>query len=100
MKHFFKIMLLALCLVATSCSSNSSDVVTTQKTASITRIERYLEGGTCTAILLSDGNIITFRNVKYAGKFFFLREGDEITYEIDSYGNLINLVDCKLHDAK
>lgn len=100
MKHFFKIMLLALCLVATSCSSSSSDTKTTQKTASITRIERYLEGGTCSAILLSDGNIITFRNVKYSSKFSLLREGDEITYEIDSYGQLVNLVDCEFHDAE
>lgn len=94
-------MLLALCLVATSCSFGCSDTEVTQKTALITRIEHYQEDGyTCTVLMLNNGNIITFRNVVYSSSFSLLREGDEITYEINRYGRLSKLICCKFHNAE
>ena len=91
-------MLLALCLVATSCSFSCSDTEATPKTALILRIERYQESGyTSTVLMLNNGNIITFRNAAYSSNFSLLREGDEITYEINRYGQLNKLVRCKFN---
>lgn len=94
-------MMLALGLVATSCSFSCSDTEATQKTALILRIAHYQEDGyTSTVLMLNNGNVITFRNATYSSNFSLLREGDEITYEISRYGQLNKLVHCTFNENK